>query len=561
MPLLTGKNALIQMLKAEGVEYIFGNPGTTETPIMDELENHGDLQYVLVMQEGVAMGMADAYARATKKPSFVNLHIETGLANGMSLLHNANAGGTPMVLTAANLDIRELARGRTNLSKMVKELTKWSTSVTHADQIPSVIRRAFKEAITPPTGPVFIEFSANSLDDETDVDIAPSGATYPLLQPDVNSITKAAELISNATDPIIIVGDKVGESNATLEVVKIAEMLGAKVYASSYAEMNFPTSHIQFKGAIKLGFPESHNTLSSSDLVIMIGKLSTGYYMFSEPSLEYFDKTTKFVHIDNDGNHIGSTHKTDVGIIADPKVAIKKLTDALETLLTAADKISAKNRRELLAIEKEKALKLSKNRLDKTWNDKPMSSYRMMHEVARSLPKNIIVSNDSVTSSDALYDAMNFDIPGSIYGGRGGALGWGIGGAMGIKLAYPDRPVIALEGDGSAMMTIQGLWTAANSNIPVVYVICNNQSYRVLKLNMDIYKDVVLNDAGSHSEYLGMDFETPIDMVKIANGMGIAGKNIEDPDEIFPELRKALALEKPALLNIRIDGSIKNIPT
>ena len=132
---------------------------------------------------------------------------------------------------------------------------------------------------------------------------------------------------------------------------------------------------------------------------------------------------------------------------------------------------------------------------------------------------------------------------------------------MGIKLAYPDRPVIALEGDGSAMMTIQGLWTAANSNIPVVYVICNNQSYRVLKLNMDIYKDVVLNDAGSHSEYLGMDFETPIDMVKIANGMGIAGKNIEDPDEIFPELRKALALEKPALLNVRIDGSIKNIPT
>ena len=123
---MTGKRALMKMLKAEGVEYIFGNPGTTESPIMDELEHYPDLKYVLVTQEGVAMGMADAYARATGRPSFVNLHIETGLANGISLLHNAYDGGTPMVLTAGNKDIRELAQGRTDLAEMVRLFTKWT---------------------------------------------------------------------------------------------------------------------------------------------------------------------------------------------------------------------------------------------------------------------------------------------------------------------------------------------------------------------------------------------------------------------------------------------------
>ena len=137
MPKMTGKKALMEALIAEGTEYIFGNPGTSETAIMDEMESYPQIKYKLVMQEGVAMGMADAYARATLKPSFVNLHIETGLANGLSLLHNAKEGGTPMVLTAGNLDIRESARGRTKLTDMTDPFTKFSEEATHPEQIPS----------------------------------------------------------------------------------------------------------------------------------------------------------------------------------------------------------------------------------------------------------------------------------------------------------------------------------------------------------------------------------------------------------------------------------------
>ena len=153
MTRMTGRRAMLEMLRAEGVEYIFGNPGTSESPIMHELESFPELKYVLVLQEGVAVGMADAYARATGRPAFVNLHIETGLANGISLLHNAYAGGTPLVLSAGNKDIRELAHGRTDLAEMVRPFTKWTAEVTHPDQVPFVMRRAFNEAKTPPTGP------------------------------------------------------------------------------------------------------------------------------------------------------------------------------------------------------------------------------------------------------------------------------------------------------------------------------------------------------------------------------------------------------------------------
>ena len=162
------------MLRAEGVKYIFGNPGTSEGAILDALEDYPDLEYVLTTQEGAAMGMADAYARSTQQPSFVSLHIETGLANGISLLHNAKEGGTPMVVTSANKDIRKLAEGRTQLDEMTRLFTKWSAEVTHPEQIPSVVRRAFTEAKTPPTGPVYIGFSANALDDRGDVEIVPS---------------------------------------------------------------------------------------------------------------------------------------------------------------------------------------------------------------------------------------------------------------------------------------------------------------------------------------------------------------------------------------------------
>lgn len=556
MARMTGKKALMDMLETEGVQHIFGNPGTSETPIMDELENHPKLNYSLVLQEGVALGMADGYARATGKPSFVNLHIETGLANGISLLHNANEGGTPLVLSAGNLDIRELARGRTELAEMVRFFTKFTAEATHPEQVPGLVRRAFNEAKTPPTGPTFVSFSANALDDEGEMDIYPSPTGYFKIPPDRKAIEDAADILGSADNPIMVVGDRVAQSGATAEAVSVAESLGAPVYASSYSEMNFPTSHDLYLGGIRLGFPEAVGILRDADVVLAVGKMNSGYYMFSEPIMRFFNSDARLVHLDVDSSGVGSYLPTQVGLIADPKIALSELGNALEATMSGSAKESAKGRRATIGLQKQSQRISVAKRLKERWDVKPMSAERMMAEVAAVLPRDTIIINDAVTSTTALLDAMEFEAPGSIYGGRGGALGWGMGGALGVKMANPNRPVVAIDGDGSAMMTIQGLWTAANENLPVVYLVCNNSTYRVLKLNMDLYKEHVLDIPNPESKYLGMDFPLRPNIAEIAQGMGIYGRRIEDPAELGFAVKDALDLGKPALLDVIIDGTV-----
>lgn len=556
MSTIQGKHALMEALRAERVHYVFGNPGTSESPIMDALESFPDMQYVLVMQEGVAMGMADAYARATRKPAFVNLHIETGLANGISLLNNAAAGGTPLVLSAGNKDIRELAHGRTDLVRMVEQFTKWSAEATHPEQVPYFVRRAFNEAKTPPTGPTFISFSANALDGEADMDIVASPATYARVAPDPQAIKRAARVLADSSNPMMIIGDRVADSQATAEAVRVAEILGARVYESLTSEVAFPTSHPQFVGALRLGYETSYKILSTADAVLMVGKLLDGYYMFSKPTLRYMGPETKLVHLDSDQREVGSTQPTDVGIVSDPKTALVDLAEALDDIMSGADREAAQGRALVVGGETRKAREAWQHHVKQRWDASPMSAERMMAEIAAAVPADTIITDDSVTSRPALRGAMDFDEPGSVFGGRGGALGWGIGGGMGVKLANPNRPVIAVLGDGSAMMTIQGLWTAAAENIPVVYIICNNGSYRVLKINMNAYKQDVGGEKSPRSQYIGMDFAHPLDIAGMANAMGVSGTRVENPADIQPAVKNALDSGKPAVIDVVIDGSV-----
>ncbi len=551
---MTGKRALMEMLRAEGVDYIFGNPGTSESPIMDALEDFPDIKYMLTTQEGVAMGMGDAYARATGKPAFVNLHIETGLANGISLLTNAYEGGTPLVLTSANQDIRKLSNNRSDLVQMVEQFTKWSAEVTHPEQLPGIIRRAFNEAKTPPTGPTYVAFSANALDDEGEMDIIPSPRGYFRIGPDKAAIEEAARLLKDAQDPVVIVGDRAAQSESSQEIVKVAEMLGARVYATNYSEMNFPTGHPQFLGALNPSMPDSKKIIGSSDVVLAVGtNVFSGFFYFSGPAL---GANTKLIHVDQAYEEVGKSEPTDVGIIADPKIAMAELIDALESKMSGDEKEAAKGR--ILTVSEEKAgIKRDwQSRLERDWDNQPMTADRMMHEISNALPDDTIIADDSITSRGSIHSSMEFNEPGSIYGIRGGALGWGMGGVLGVKLAYPDRPVVAVVGDGSSMMTVQALWTAANANIPVVYIICNNSAYRVLKLNMNVYKRDILGENPPNSQYMGTDFPIRLNIAGIAEAIGVYGRQITDPSELSGAVRDALASGRPAVLDVVIDGTV-----
>jgi benzoylformate decarboxylase len=335
--------------------------------------------------------------------------------------------------------------------------------------------------------------------------------------------------------------------------VHLAELIGAKVFTTSYARMNFPSSHPQFMGRINPVLPASRKLLSEGDVVLAVGtNVSSGFFYFSGRSLS---PATKLIHIDSAYNEIAKSDPIDVGIIADPKIALRDLTDAVGQQMSSPAREAAHGRITSLTEEKAAVKRMWERRLKEQWDMRPMSVERMMTEIARALPSNAIIADDSLSSKDALHGAMEFNQPDSIFGERVGAIGWGMGSTMGIKLARPDRPVVGIIGDGSAMMTIQALWTAANASIPVVYLICNNRSYRILKLNMNIYKTQVLGEPPPE-KYIGMDFSLPLNIAGIASAIGVYGRSIEYPAELGPALREALELGRAAVLDVVIDGSI-----
>ena len=557
MALMTGKQALAQMLAAEGLEYIFGNPGTSETPFLDVLQDYPQLRYVQALQEGTAVGMADGYARATGKPAFANIHIAGGLANGISGLYNAYRGGTPMVLTAGNSDTRMYMADPVlsgDLVEMTSQYTKWSAEVLHASDLPVAIRRAFREAKTPPTGPVFLSFPWDTMDDAADVEIAPSSPGYFRIRPDTEALAQASRLLAQAENPVIIVGDRVAQSGGVAQVTRLAEQLGARVYAASFSEVNFPTSHGLYAGMLNLNNPSTRQQLAGVDVVLAVGaNVFNSFLYVPEP---FLDPATKLVHLDSSYAEVEKIYATEVGILADPAAGAEELTDALTQDMSGSAKEAAATRAAQYADERRRSDEQYLERVRNMGSGRPMAVEQMMHGLAEAAPPDVIVADESITSRAALNRAFNFDEPGSLYSIRGGALGWAMPGALGVKLANPDRPVLAVVGDGASLYTVQALWTAARYNIPVVYAICNNRSYRILKVNMDIYLRRMLEDEERRSEYVGMEFANPLDLSAIAQGMGVGGERVEDPAELGPALRRAYDSGKPAVIDVSIDGSL-----
>lgn len=554
MARMTGKRAVMEMLKAEGVSYVFGNPGTSEGGFMQALSGFPEIKYILAVQEGVAVGMADAYARATGTVGFLQLHIDSGLLNGFSLLNDSFAGGTPLVVVAGNKDIRKLAEGRSDLAAMAAPYAKWSVEMTHPEQAPSVMRRAFQEARTLPRGPVFVGLSANALDGEGEMEIATHGAIYPSVQPDLDAVDKAAERLASASNPVMLIGDRLAENRGQNPAVAVAERLGARVYTHGATQMCFPTSHPQFVGPLSLRNPQHREAIRKADVVLAVGaNVFSDFFHHPEPVL---GPRSKLVHFDSNASAIGRSEPTAIGVAGSEALSLSSLDAALGERMTGASIEEAQDRARSLAREKQVSADAFRASLEKRRGARPMSPATMMSELSDAMPADTVVCDDAVSSKGALHAARRFDDPDALWGQRGGAIGWGMGATLGLKLAYPDRPVVGVIGDGSAMMTVQALWTAAVQRLPVVYAICNNASYRVLKVNMDVYVRQILRDPDLQPSYLGADFDQPFDFASLARGFGVYGRRIEDPAAIGPEMQRAIESGEPAVLDIVIDGSV-----
>ncbi|MEC9366401.1 MAG: thiamine pyrophosphate-binding protein [Chloroflexota bacterium] len=549
---MSGKQAVLEMLKAEGIEYIFGNPGTSEGPLIDMLGDYPEFKYIMALQESVAMGMGESFARSTEKTSFVSLHVDSGLANGIALMLDALNTGTPMVVTSANYDSRKINETKTDLAELVRPVTKWAVELDLPDQIPSVLRRAFNEANSHPKGPVYVGFTANALEGIADMNIVPSGKVHDEVIPSPSGILEAANLLTKAKNPALMVGDRVSDDNAISESVSIAELLGMAVFQSRGAEVSFPTTHPQYQGMHSLRSQESRESLKEFDVILTVGMDTLDELFYWGDVI--LDESQKLIHIDPIPGRVGRSEPTDVGIISNCKTGLAELIT--EVSKTVDQNIVNTRKSQVIsdALSQKEAYEES---VKEKWNSTPMSPARMMYELSNAIPKNSIVVDDSISNRAAMRHYFPATERNDIRGVRGQSIGGGVGATMGTQCAFPDRPVFGVLGDGSTMMTVQGLWTAANDKIPCIFVICNNGMYRVLKTNFNVYQKEILNEpepAGDNLLY--SDFVTPFNLCTIAEGMGLHSERVTDPNEIAGAVDRALASGGPALLDIVIDGKI-----
>ena len=387
------------------------------------------------------------------------------------------------------------------------------------------------------------------------MNIVPSRPVYDAPRPSAEGIAQAAALLMDSSRPMLLVGDRLSDDGAVDEAVDLAELMGLPVYQARGAEVAFPTTHGQFQGSLSLRVAGQRAALQTFDLVLAVG---------SDPFEELFywgdvilPPEAKLVHIDPDASRIGRSEPTDVGIVGNCKLSLADLIAALKERLSPGDMPEIEERKGVAVDEARRRRAAYEESVAEKWDHKPMTPARMMAELAAAIPDNAIVVDDSISNRGAMRHYFQAQKRGDLRGYRGQSIGGGMGTTMGTQCANPDRPVFGIIGDGSAMMTVQGLWTAANDNIPCIFVICNNGSYRVLKVNFNVYQEEILElPETSGGRLLYSDFATPFDMAAIANSMGVHGERITDPAQIKPAVDRAVASGKPALLDIVIDGSL-----
>ncbi|MFC1932053.1 thiamine pyrophosphate-binding protein [Chloroflexota bacterium] len=550
MTMMTGREALMELLRNQGVEYIFGIPGSTEIMFMDALEKHSEMKYILGLHEVVVAGMAEGYARVSGKPGVLNLHTGTGLSAAVPMLLNASAGGVPLVVTAGQQDKRLLLKDPHLAGDLVgtsRLFAKWYTEVSYVEEIPVVVQRAFKMAMQPPTGPIFISLPENVMNEKIDFEYIPDKPPFTRFRPDQDAINQAAELLIDTKIPVILVETGVARDGALSEAVKLAELIGARVYETWMADVNFPVQHPQYFGDINLADPKAKELLESADVLMWVGcpQITT----LSHQPVPIMAKRTKMIQLDNNPWEIAKNFPVTVGIQGNIKASLGELINILEKNMPASARELAKIRVNEITAEKE-AITEARNKQDEAERDNvPISISRLMRELRDVIRPGTVIVDDCWSSSATLRRTLHLTEPGGYHRARrGGSIGWGLPGSLGAKLATPDRPVVAVSGDGSAMWSVQTLWTAAHYNIPVTFVIIANAVYRMVKLNWQRKLGGELNE-----RHAGTDLDGPIiDFCKLAESMGVRGDRVEQPDDLGRTLKAALDSDEPRLIEVKV---------
>ncbi len=554
----TGRFAIVEQFLADGFRYMFGNPGTVEQGFLDALGSYPEMKYVLTLQESVAVMAADGYARATQRPALVQLHSTPGLGNAIGALYQAYRGHSPLVVIGGDAGVKYQAMDAQMAGDLVafaEPVTKWSTMVLDPSSLLRVLRRAVKLAATPPMGPVYVCLPADVLDAPAVEEARPTSIPSTRAVPDERLVREAAGLLASAERPIFLVGDGVAYSGGQEELARLAELVGAEVWQADAGEVNISSRHPLYQGMTGHMFGHQSLPITSRGDVNLV----CGTYVLPEvfPILgDIFGPQAKVIHVDLNSYEIAKDHRVDLGMLGDPKLTLRALADALEVTMTPAQREAGQERLADLAQAKEIRRREEISRDQSARDAVPMRMGRFAEELAAELPEDAIVFDEALTNSPALERYVPANRTGQYFWTRGGSLGVGIPGAIGAKLANPDKTVVGFTGDGGAMYTIQALWTAARHGVGAKFVVCNNGSYRLLQANIDEYWRGL--GIPKHDYPLSFDLSYPaLRFAEMAQSMGVPAARVERPEEIRPAIRRALAEPGPFLIDLALEGDVR----
>jgi benzoylformate decarboxylase len=552
----TGADLFVEALEQYGVTHLFGNPGTTELPIMRAIAD-SSLEYVLGLHEDIAVGMAGGYAATRRYHSHhddvfplgvVNLHVAPGVAHGLGNVQNAAWTGAPLLVTAGNhsTDFQHeepILSG--DLVAMVEEYCKWSAEVEDVSALPTMVRRAVKKAMTPPTGPVFLGLPMDVMMADTTASPERLGQIPRGGRGAPESISEAAAALEAADEPVLVLGDHVARAGheAIDAAVALAEATGAAVYSEMVTcEISFPPGHDQWVSFVSPG-AEMAREVFNTDLLVFVGcSTNTPYIPYDEP---YIPADATSIHVNADDSEIGKNHPADVAIVGETRDVMRELATAVDV----PERERARRKEHIPTRRETAADYLHVDRDDRP--DGSISKAALADALADVVPDGYVV-NESNTSKYALLTRWQLE-PEQFISNKNGGLGYSLPATVGAAVAMDERevdtrPVVGFIGDGSYLYYPQALYSAARYDLDLTVVVPDNRNYRILK-------DGMLNIYGGTDddhEYVGMDFDPGVDIVANAESHGAEALRVADRAELEETVTEAVARDGPVVVDALI---------
>ena len=543
-----GRDAFLSLLVDEGVTHLFGNPGTTELPIMHALSDHTSLTYVLGLQESVVVAMADGFCRASGKLAACNVHVAPGLGNALGAIYNANLSGSPIIITAGQQEqghglMEPLLYGP--LVDMARPLVKWATEITRIEDVPRIVRRAAKIALAPPTGPVFLSLPGDILNKSAALNLGRRTRVDAMTYPSDESLRRLSERIMAAKQPVLLAGTEIVRSDALTEAAELAEVLGAPVYQQTVPHgAHFFSEHPAFMGALTRIQDQVRSTLSPYDLMICIGADVLQMSVWSET--DPLPPDLPIIQIGLRDWEMGKNYPAEMALRSDVKETLQKLIPQLRELQNTKRK-----KTNVAALENFTQNNWSTHRrqrrqdISARGDESSIDPDWLMMRIADCIPADAIIVDEGLTTSKNLLHFLPHRDRYSYFGMVSGGIGWGIAAAVGVQLAQPNRRVVAISGDGSAMYSPQALWTAAHLELPILFLIFNNQGYRILKERLLAFH--------GNDQYIGMNLREPsIDFTGLATSFGMRAKKITETAQFEAAFKPAVISDAPCLFEIML---------